>query len=271
MSTVSRTERSIPIQPWFKDHAFHGHAVLPAVETMELLAGQVKKDFPDWPTTQLKEGSFPRFLALPEDQKNLAVVIELAQVEEDTIKASLLTRKKVKAFTRLVSHGSVTFFRNDQDKKPAPICTIPTDAVTEELEASFIYQELVPFGPAYQSLTGILQLSKTQARGKLLAPQFPGSEHCLTLGSPFPLDGAMHAACVLGQQLVEYIPFPVGFEQRIIHAPTRPGHAYVAHVQLVEHKEEALIFNLNIVDQEWNLCESICGIGMRDVSSAFVT
>ena len=85
------------------------------------------------------------------------------------------------------------------------------------------------------------------------------------MGSPFPLDGALHAACVHGRQFVDFILFPVGFEQRIIHVPTRPGGSYITKVVLVCKDANELIFDLAIFDLEERLFETVTGIRMRRV------
>ena len=41
-----RLPLTIAVQPWYQDHAVDGKIVLPAVETMLLLAASVAKDYP---------------------------------------------------------------------------------------------------------------------------------------------------------------------------------------------------------------------------------
>ncbi|MCI5159074.1 MAG: hypothetical protein D3906_11700, partial [Candidatus Electrothrix sp. AUS1_2] len=83
---------------------------------------------------------------------------------------------------------------------------------------------------------------------------------------PFPLDGAMHAASVLGQQKVDFTPLPVGIDQRIILRPTQPGGEYLVKVSSVALSEKELVFDLLIFDEEGLLYEVVKGLRMQNVS-----
>ena len=90
--------------------------------------------------------------------------------------------------------------------------------------ATDIYRHLVPFGPTYHSLQGTLQIIGDHALGTVRAPLVAGGEGVAgLLGSPFPCDGAMHAACVLGQQRASFIPFPVGMASGGSCGPPSPA------------------------------------------------
>ena len=86
------------------------------------------------------------------------------------------------------------------------------------------------------------------------------------LGSPFPLDATMHAACVWGQRFSGIVPFPVGVEKRIIYQKTKKGGAYLGRVVPVKVDYESLIFDALIYDLNGIMYESVSGIQMRDVS-----
>ena len=91
------------------------------------------------------------------------------------------------------------------------------------------------------------------------------------LGSPFPLDGAMHAACVLGQQSVDFVPFPVGFAERVVIRPTQPGASYITRVRQTAYADEELVFDLAIWDNDGQLYETVTGLRMRNVGRVFKT
>ena len=76
----------------------------------------------------------------------------------------------------------------------------------------------------------------------------------------------MHAACVWGQRFSGIVPFPVGFEKRIIYQKTKKGAVYLGRVVPVKVNHESLIFDAWIYDLDGIMCESISGIQMRDVS-----
>ena len=86
------------------------------------------------------------------------------------------------------------------------------------------------------------------------------------LGSPFPLDAALHAACVWGQRFADIVPFPAGFEKRIIYQKTKKGDAYIGRVVPVNINHNSLIFDAWIYDLNGTIYESISGIQMRDMS-----
>jgi hypothetical protein len=127
-----------------------------------------------------------------------------------------------------------------------------------------IYRELVPFGTAYQNIIGDLSVSPKGALAYLSGGGNEADEDLL--GSPFPLDAAMHAACVWGQRFSGIVPFPTGFEKRIIYQKTKKGGAYLGRVVPVKVNHESLIFDAWIYDLDGIMYESISGIQMRDVS-----
>jgi hypothetical protein len=136
------------------------------------------------------------------------------------------------------------------------------------IPAEQVYRELVPFGPSYHTLQETVQLCGQVAWGSLKAPAFSHAPDPVrdSLGSPFPLDGAFHAACVLGQRAADFVPFPVGFDRRIISRPTQPGGSYRTRVQLLSRTKDELLFDLRIFDDQGHIFESVTGIRMRDVS-----
>lgn len=87
-----------------------------------------------------------------------------------------------------------------------------------------------------------------------------------TLGSPFVLDAAMHAACVWGQRFAGMVAFPVGFDRRMIYKTTKKGGAYCARINPVNAGREVLTFDLWIFDQDGLIHESVSGLRMRDIT-----
>ncbi len=133
----------------------------------------------------------------------------------------------------------------------------------------YLYHEHVTFAPSYHTLQDTLYLSEHEAWGGLRAPAIPFVEPVQDiLGSPFPLDGALHAACVLGQQCVDFVPFPVGFKRRTIVRATQSDSSYTAKVILVSRTDDELVFDLGVFDKGGEVCEIVSGVSMRDVSNA---
>jgi hypothetical protein len=193
-------------------------------------------------------------------------------MSDNRTQVKLLSRTQFKAMSRIKEHGEIFFslaHSDDADSYPEQIIHPPqsTGPVTE-ISADHIYRELVPFGPTYQTLQETLFLSVNEAWGKVKAPELHKDFDSIQkiIGSPFPLDGAFHAACMLGQQFVDFVPFPVGFARRVISLPTQPGCCYNTRVILTSRTSDELVFDLVLFDEEGLVYEAITGLCMRNVS-----
>ena len=266
--TTWRIPVAIDVRPWFADHCFDGKVVLPAVETMALLAAEVAGNHPEIDGRVMNNVRFARFLEIPEGSIRIAALIECNQHENGSIYAKLLSRRPGKTMTRLQEHGEILF--SPAGENHTPVFEFDQEPLAESeiiIQAEQVYRELVPFGPGYHTLQGALHLAGKVAWGQLQAPVVEITDRVRELiGSPFPLDGAFHAACVLGQRSVDFVPFPVGFDRRIIVRPTQPGGSYRTRVQLLSRTRDELLFDLQIFDDQGQLFESVIGVRMRDVS-----
>lgn len=270
--TSDRTTVAIPVQPWFADHCFNGKIVLPAVETMLLLATEVAATHPEIDLRVMDHVRFARFLEIPAESNNVAVLIECRKNEDGSVHAKLLSRRQGKVMARLQEHGEVLFAPAGKNDVPMAEC-VPEPPASPEMmiPAEQVYRELVPFGPSYHTLQDVLHLSGQSAWGTLKAPVLPAPETAgESIGSPFPLDGAFHAACVLGQRSADFVPFPVGFDRRIINRPTQPGGSYRTQVQLLSRTNDELLFDLQIFDDQGHIFENVTGVRMRDVSGGTI-
>jgi hypothetical protein len=261
-----RTEISIPVRPWYKDHCFGGRVILAAVEAMQLLAATVKAAYPQLDVRNMQTGRFAKLLDIPPDAARLDAVVELERGEKGEICARLLTRTQLKTLTRMTTHCELTFAAEAaHDKGAENGAAGPCAGAGMEVSAEEVYRDLVPFGPAFRTLQDRLFLDAESAWGTLLAPELEQSP-IHPLGSPFPLDGAMHAACVHGQRLVDFVPFPVGFAIRHIVKPTRAGERYRTRVVLRERTTDELCYDVCIFDLKGQVRETMSGLRMRDVS-----
>ena len=271
--TSDRSVVAIPIEPWFADHCFNGKIVLPAVETMLLLATEVAATHPEIDLRVMGQVRFARFLEIPAASSRVEALLECRKHEDGSVHAKLLSRRQGKAMARLQEHGEILFApAGKNDASMAEYIPEPQGAPEMTIPAEQVYQELVPFGPSYHTLQESLQLCGQIAWGKLKAPTFSHAPDRVRdlLGSPFPLDGAFHAACVLGQRAADFVPFPVGFDRRIISRPTHPGGSYHTRVQLLSQTNDELLFDLQIFDDQGTVYESVTGIRMRDVSGGTI-
>ncbi len=267
-----RIPLKIAVQPWFYDHSFGGKAVLPAVEAMLFLAGLVHTIYPGTDIRRMQNATFGKFLDIPRGVTPLKILFEGAVTADGRVQAQMLSRTRGTSMSRIKEHCRVCFSQLNDDGQNASIPIsfgqgLPKHARTE-IKVDHLYQHLVPFGPMYRTLQGTLFLAENEAWGSLRAadvPPAPGDASQKILGSPFPLDGAMHAACVLGQQSVDFVPFPVGFAERVVTRATRPGAWYITQVKQTGSTGDELVFDLAIWDNAGQLYEMVSGLRMRNV------
>lgn len=269
MSGRVRERHLLPVQPWFNDHSVSGKAVLPAVETLLFLAARVKEFAPQADVSTMLEARFKKFLDFQGETSELEVLVEL-EIDGQELIAKLQSEVALNTMTRIKEHGEVRFPLLPVPAETEEWCAIDLPEKSPiEYSAEDVYQRLVPFGPAYRTLHDTLFLGPGEALGTLRAPSFIGKDSIPSrLGSPFPFDGAMHAACVLGQQHADFIPFPVGFSRRRIVRPTRPGEEYRVRVRLIRESPQELVFDLHIADVSGRPCEVIDRLSMRNVGLA---
>jgi hypothetical protein len=278
---VSRRPRlplEVKILPYLLDHRFGNRPVLPAVEAMQLLTASTLRFRADVNARDIANARFDRFLFL-EDLRDGGAVVEIANRLDVTpagsITAVLVTRSRSKktAITRLKEHVTLQF-----DVPGAAPVEPPAVATAGELSgrpfavpAHRLYAELVPFGPAYQTIRGVVQLTEDGALAQI-ETGIPGAPD-QPLGSSFPLDAAFHAACAWGQRFRSIVAFPVGFDRRIVYRPTRAGRRYLGRVRpaVPYSRSDVLEFDLWIYDDEGNCREGVLGLKMRDVSGGRLT
>ena len=259
---------NLHVQPWFGDHRFRGRAVLPAVETMRVLASCITGSHPGCGVGVMEDARFGKFLEIPAGDGSVPALVELHPEENGGFRARLLSRRQLRSMTRIVEHGEVRFPCRTGDGA-APLVKMPAvdGGPVLELPAERVYRDLVPFGPAYQTLKGSLYLAEHVAWGSLRTSVPAGeNETARQIGSPFLLDGAMHAACVHGQHLVDFIPFPVAFARRKVQRPTLAGQEYAVQVILQGCGDSELVYDLQILDMKGQVHETVTGLRMRDVS-----
>lgn len=254
-----------------QDHRFLGQAVLPAVHAMEYLALTVEQVFPDAPLTFSEDIRFDKFLALP--TPDIPTVEAFAEIEvnpEDDIEAVLLTRHVAakSGMTRMKMHARTRFHRTIRADASMP--KSPTWHNEEQdgyqLPVDRLYADMVPFGMTFQNVVSPVWL-RPEGAWAVVSGGMPGGDiRSPRLGSPFPLDAALHAACAWAQRYVGVVAFPVAMQQRVIRQQTRPGQEYNACACFREEDGACLIFDLWLHDRKGRLCEFIRGLAMRDVS-----
>ncbi len=265
---VHRISVTIPVLPWFVDHSFNGKVIFPAVETMLLLAKVAAEIMPDVAVTQMSQASFSKLLEIPKGVSEISALVEY-EASETGVFCKLLSKMQFKKISRIKEHAAIHF--GSESATVPPLAFQKRAQKDQIIDAKRIYQELVPFGPTYRSITEKLHLRTGTAIASLRAPVLAQKQEMESrIGSPFPLDGAMHAACVLGQCVANFVPFPVAFATRTIHKPTVAGKEYASTVELVSQTENELLFNLSLFETNGEPCETIKGLQMRDVTGGLV-
>jgi hypothetical protein len=259
----------IRLHPYLMDHRFEGNAVFPAVEAIQILAASTKNHFPDINTDIILDAHFDKFLFLKTDQSEIECFHEIHIENNGNIESKLVTRIKSRklAISRQKEHVTVSFQSGRTPSADFPLFEnlIRLEGECFQIPSRTVYQELVPFGPAYHNLTDDLLIS---AKGVVANLSVPVCEAAVApLGSPFPLDAAFHAACVWSQCFLGFIGFPVGFERRTIFRQTLPGNHYICKIIPVKTTPELLVCDLWICDPKGNFFEDIKGVRMKDVSA----
>lgn len=267
----------IPLFPWLQDHRFMGNAVFPAVEAMRILAESVHSLMPNIDVRHIFRANFDRFLLIPPDRKIIQAIHQMEIRNETEIISRLVTRihSEKTGISRVKEHVKLHF---SADHSPHDLRNIkfqmPETANAKdcfEIPCERIYAELVPFGPAYQNITGSLILTEKEAVASVQGSpahfsDFPKNFSKNPLGSPFPADAAFHAACAWGQRYAGIVAFPVGFGARHTLCPAKLNEWYKARCIPVKYDAQLLIFDIYLYDRKNNLCEIINNLHMRDIS-----
>lgn len=276
-NSVTQVPLTIEVYPHFMDHCFAGKVVFPAVEALKVLAGSIRahKFFtPSAAPRRMTHARFNRFLVIEPGQKAIEALCNIRPVNDTQVSLSLATRFSAKkgTVTRIKEHCTATFSTESEPlSNLSPPQLQKCDEPVFEVPADSIYRELVPFKPAFRSIQGNLQLSRSGAYATLKAmPDNENDPFKTILGSGFPLDGAFHAGCVWSQRFFGIVAFPIGFDKRIIYTPTVEHKDYTARVFPTYQTHGTLGFDIWITDDQGNLCEALAGVMMRDVSGGTI-
>jgi hypothetical protein len=252
---------------YLRDHHIEGKAVVPAVESVIIMAQAARNLCPQIPLNFLRNAIFARFLPLETDKPNRQIFVELEKTADGSIKACLMTSLKSKTgkISRDILHAHVEFAAEGVRTAPSSPFRHPSKLEGEciSIPSATVYRELVTFGEAYQNIIGDLAVSSQGALAYVSGGGHEADDQLL--GSPFPLDAAMHAACVWGQRFAGMVGFPVGWEERRIYRKTKKGKDYLARVVPLAVAGDELTCHAWIYDSNEELCEVISGIKMKDV------
>ena len=276
-NSLTQVPLTINVYPHFMDHCFAGKAVFPAVEALKVLAGSINdSNLPmlNLDPRHMTDARFNKFLVLEPGQRTIDALCNIRPINDRQVSLSLATRFSTKnsRMTRIKEHCTATF---NAASEPPPNVSPPQlkgcEAPVFKASAHSIYRELVPFKPAFHSIQGDVRLSRSEACTTVKAlPDDPTDSFKTVLGSGFPLDGAFHAGCVWSQRFFGIVAFPVGFDKRVIYRSTVENKEYTARVIPRYQTRGTLGFDIWIMDDQENLCETVSGVMMRDVSGGTV-
>jgi phosphopantetheinyl transferase len=266
-----RLPLTIPVRPYLRDHHFFGKIVLPAVEILQHLAGSLQAYRPETPVHFMRRASFDHFWGIDEHAAVIDAWHELEACENGRLTSRLMSTGVIPgaAIKRTKVHATVDFAVSGESGPPLPLdLAAALDGMAFGIPAQALYRDLVPFGPAFQNVTDTVFLNENGALCHVFAAKHPASVK--PLGSPFPLDGALHAACAWGQRFHNRVAFPVGFEDRRVVHPTVPGELYHCAIFPLPATRDSLRFDIWIFNGEGDLYEEIRGVTMKDVSKGRV-
>ncbi len=263
---------AIPVPAYLRDHLVSGRVVLPAAEALQILARTLPATAGVDPCRQ-GQGVFSHLLYIDPQVREIQARHELSRYADGRCLsrlATLLSGRQAN-WTRRIEHVSVFFEPSGGEKEGrghGPQAVFAGAAALEgpvfNLSGRRLYDELVPFGPAYQNVAGDVCLAKTGASADVSGGgcrQAAGP-----LGSPFPFDAALHVACAWGQRYRNTVAFPVGFSRREIILPTRAGKTYSCRVIPLPGGGASLRFDVWLYGADRQPVEVIRGIEMRDIS-----
>jgi hypothetical protein len=271
ISDVKKKER-YPVEikgyPYLQDHYFEGQAILPAVEALIIMAGVAMVKFPQINVCLQRQARFPRFLSIDPQEQIKKVFADITEAADGSLSVAISTMAKAKTgiISRILEHAYVEFSASPAQDYPAhPLSDFKyLGGKCFNVPAAAVYRDLVPFGKSYQNIVGELSLSPEGAVAHLYGGEGEASDDLI--GSPFPLDAVLHAACCWGQRYTGIVAFPVGFSERIIYRKTKKERKYVGRIIPANISRDLLIFDALIYDLDGIIYESVSGIQMRDVN-----
>jgi hypothetical protein len=267
---------AIPVPAYLHDHHVGGLAVLPAVEALQNVARSKPATW-DADSCRQERAVFHHLLVIDPGAEEIPALHEHMRYADGRCLSRLSTLRSGRhlKLTRRMEHVSVWFTpagpeTAGMEADPAPDAddtgmTGPVFTVSD----SRLYDELVPFGPAYRNMRGDVSLTESGVLANVSGGDFP--EAFGPLGSPFPLDAAMHAACAWGQRYRNRVVFPIGFERREILAPTRTGGTYLCRITPLTDAGAVLRFDVWLYGRNRRPAEVIRGLMMRDIFGGKLT
>jgi len=256
----------IPGPAHLRDHRILDRPVLPAAHALCLMADTAAART-GTPLRASRDAVFQGFLYLPDPPAPIPGFVDILEEGDGRFTVSLLSRIAARSgpVSRVKEHLRAGLLPAVPVPPPPPEALAPPsgpDAFPVDRDA--LYRELVPFGPAFRNVTGPVLLAPQGAWAGIAAP--PRRPASPALGSPFVFDAALHAANVWTQRYRAMVAFPVGYELRQVHEPSRPGGRYLCHaVPRPSPVAGTQILDLWVLDSQGRPVETALGLRMREL------
>jgi hypothetical protein len=268
---------AISAPAYLRDHHVGGLVVLPAVEALQTVA---RSKPATWGADLCRQewAVFHHLFRIDTGAGEIPALHEHARYADGRCLSRMTTLRSGRQmkFTRRMEHVSVWFTPEGleeagcrTDPPPDLAEAIMPEGPTFTVSNSRLYDELIPFGPAYRNVRGDVLLAETGVSATVSGGDFP--EAAGPLGSPFPLDAAMHAACAWGQRYRNRVVFPNGVDRREILAPTRAGKTYPCRITPLPDEGAVLRFDVRLYGRDRRPVEVIRGLKMRDIFGGKLT
>jgi hypothetical protein len=255
------------------DHHFMETPVMAAAETMLYIAGACRPPEKAAKSLHITNALFLKFIPIadatadPDSGHTVSFAVETTLCPDQSVRAALVSRSRSRRLgvTRSKTHVTLSLTH-----RHLPACPPPEKAKESalgEVNSGQIYKDLIHFGPAFQNLRKTLRLGRHWIHGTV----WGGGDATVSplpdvLGSPFPFDAAMQAACIWGQYFLGIVAFPEGVAQRLIYRRTRPQALYRIRLALRETDADHYWCDGWIMDSAGAVYEAFLGLKMRDLS-----
>ncbi|MBI5501367.1 MAG: polyketide synthase dehydratase domain-containing protein [Deltaproteobacteria bacterium] len=269
MSHPRRRPETLPIalppRPAWRDHVVRGRAVLPAVEALQTLARAALQRDPVAPVRRSTDARFTRFLDLPPDDAPIDALLELDPGADRSVTATLSTRRAAgsSGVVRACDHVRVVFGAAAEPTPPRlEDALLPGPLFA--LDPQRLYAELVPFGPAFRNARAPILLGRAGAVARLGAPADDAAD-TLPLGSPYPLDAAMHVACAWAQRYQGRVLFPSAYGARHVLEPIPPGRETLCRIIPLATDADGALFDLWLRAEDGTPHEVVRALRLSDL------
>jgi hypothetical protein len=252
-SLVRRTLTVIDL-PFVRDHQINGRPVLPAAWVLAWMVQICESICPGKTVVEGKQFQIFHGIVF-ETESQLDVVFELSTVHQDAstvqIEVLLRTRSGRDGFRPL--YRAELLLAGHHDPPHSGIVTAPIDTAVSRLEWSDYRQGLIRFGPAFDGVRSVLELSDRRVVTKCRLPKgtsdfvgaFPyGSVH------PLAIDLATHGILIWLQKHHWTACLPAKTELFRVYRTISDESEFFVTLDIVKHDDSTVEFGFTTHDED---------------------